>query len=102
MKQPRRLRVVPEFLLPPKPDGRAFFQLVDSIDGREIGRHYFEYPAFQTPLDTPEWFGAQLKLAQAICDALNAAPSGAIEYIRQAQREIARIRELAEATRKPA
>lgn len=100
MRHSRRLRVIPEFLLPARPNGTAHFQLIDTTDGQVITRHDFEYPAFQAPLDTPVWFNAQLKIAQALCDALNAAPSGAIEYIRQSLREAHHLKELAERTRK--
>ena len=100
MKQPRRLRVTPEFMLPALPDGTAHFQLIDTTDGQVIAHHSFEYPPFQAPLDTPDWFNAQLKIAQALCDALNATPSAAIEYIRQTQREAQLLKELTERTRR--
>ena len=82
----KRIRVDPSVDLPVGMVGTAAVKLVNQ-DGKPVCFHCFAYPSYRSPQDTPEWFNAQLKIAQSIADAINAAPNAAIEYIRQSQRE---------------
>lgn len=92
----KRIQVELLHMLPYIADGTADFYIVDTTDGQVICRHRFNLPTHKGPLDTPDWYEAQKKIAQAIADALNAAPNAAIEYIRQTQREAHHLREMAE------
>lgn len=98
MPHMKRITVDTNYVVPTKPDGTACYLLTDS-DGQILCRHRFHYPVFGSELDIPAWFNANLKIAQALADALSAAPSGAIEYIRQAQREAQHLRDQADKPR---
>lgn len=91
----KRVQVDVEVSLPPGLVGMATIKLTDQ-DGQAICWHCFCYPTYGSPLDTPDWFNAQMKVAQAIADAINAAPNAAIEYIRKAQRESSALQERVE------
>jgi hypothetical protein len=99
MHPSKRLSVDPKFDTPKVSDGTACFHIIDN-DGQIICAHRFHYPAYSGPLDTPEWFTANIKIAQGIADALSAAPNAAIEYLRQCQREAKLLQELAERPKK--
>jgi hypothetical protein len=80
------ITVSPHYFLAMFNDGRAFYK-IQTQEGKTICIHSFPMPALKGPLDTPEYYAVQKKIADGIAQALNSAPHAAIAFIEQAKRE---------------
>jgi hypothetical protein len=88
------IKTSPHYFLAFFNDGRAFYK-IQTDDDKTVCIHSFPVPTPKGPLDNPEYFAAQKKIAEGIAQALNAAPHAAIAFILQAKREAAQIFERA-------